>query len=125
MAGDRDLPRPDAYLYIRSPILAAEEGNTGPLCERLRAIATKLSETDAAVVRHAADLIEGKKKLIPNRPLSALTDLRDAEIAAYIEERLAGGRTVGDATTDAAKAFGCSESIAGNARAKARRRTSK
>lgn len=31
---ERDLPRPDAYLYVRSPILAAEEGNTGPLCER-------------------------------------------------------------------------------------------
>lgn len=91
----------------------------------VRALATKLSEADAAIVRYAADLIEGKKKLIPNRPWSALTDLRDAEIAAYIEERLAAGRTVGDATTDAAKAFGCTASIAGNARAKACRRTSK
>jgi hypothetical protein len=122
---ESDLPRPDAYLYIRSPVLAAEEGNTGPLCKRLRAIAIKLSEADAAAVRCAADLIEGKLKLSPNRPSSVLTDLRDAEIAAYIEELLADGRTVGDATTDAAKAFGCTESVAANARAKNRRRASK
>jgi hypothetical protein len=72
--------------YKLSPVLAAAEGDTKPLCQRLRAIATKLGETDAAVVRCAADLIEGKLKLPQHRPPSLKTHLKARDIARRVEE---------------------------------------
>ena len=120
MASKTEDEKPDTYLYERSPLLAAQEGDFGPLCGHLRALAVKLDGPDAALLRYAAGLIEKTIKLPAHCPPSVLHDLRDTEIATYVDKLIGSGMKVGDAIDAAAKAFGCTPSIVSNARAKAR-----
>ena len=101
--------------YERSPTFAAQEGNTSPVCERLRDIAAKLSVADAAVVRYAADLIEGKiSALPPHRPASIVTRLRNVDIARRVEE-LSKGEKQEAAVAAVMAEFRCGRSSVMNA----------
>jgi hypothetical protein len=69
--------------YELSPVLAAQEGDTRALCDRLRNSAVAITMAER---RCAADLIEGKLKLPRHRPPSVKTRLRTIDIARRVEE---------------------------------------
>ena len=110
-----------AYEYHLSPLMAAQEGDTRPLCQRLHAIATKLGKTDATVVRYAADLIDGKiKKRPPNRPASVVTHLRHKDMARHVEELTSQGWKQDAAVAAVMEEFECKRATVMNALKKAR-----
>ena len=72
-----------AYEYHLSPTLAAQEGDTSMLCERLRNSEVTITMAER---RCAADLIEGKLERPPHRQASMKTYLQAIDIAHRAEE---------------------------------------
>ena len=110
-----DLDPPQQFELHLSSIQAALEGDAGPLADRLRDIACKLSVADAAVLRFAADMLEGKVKRPAHRPPLVATQIRQREIARYVHELCADGASKKTAIDKACAAFDCGRSTVADA----------
>lgn len=98
--------------YELSPTLAAQEGDTRLLCERLRNSAVAITMAER---RCAADLIEGKLERPRNRPPSVKTRLRAIDIARYIKEQYEARGDWEAAVRGAMEEFKCGRTTVVNA----------